>query len=520
MATLRLFAAAREAAGEARTDIAGATVGEILATARGRYGEAFAAVLERSRVWVNGQPAEPGDAVKPGDIVAVLPPVSGGAARMPTRPDPVAPTPVPPGDVTPHVEQAPSDPRSAGAAPFVPAPAPASVYPAPVPEREWDQIVADATRSHTPPPRPAPTPPPPVPEPPEAKDAGGGGSAPPAVVRPSGTATVRARVAGGGSSSAPSGRPVPFVRPSPPSGRGRTAAPAGLRGGGLALATARVLDPEPDPAATPVPVRRPGQRRAPQPLAVVPRADRPHVRLGLAWTAITVWVLVAGPGWAAAWMAACAGAAGLQSARVWRKRGERPVTVLAGASAAALPLCALSGMRATIAVAAAAVALSMVAKVLRPAGPASARDTGLSSARDAGLTVTIGLSIGLAASSLVLLRAIDVRAALLLLAYAAAYDVGSYLVGTGASSVVEGPLAGIFALIPVATFSTVLLVPPFTAGSTLLLGVLAAVMAPCGPPAGSVLLGERDASAPALRRLDSLLVLGPVWAWCAAALLS
>ena len=51
----------------------------MLAEARRRYGEAFAAVLERSRVWRNGEPAAGGEPVGPDDEVAVLPPVSGGA---------------------------------------------------------------------------------------------------------------------------------------------------------------------------------------------------------------------------------------------------------------------------------------------------------------------------------------------------------------------------------------------------------------------------------------------------------
>ena len=50
-------------------------------------------------------------------------------------------------------------------------------------------------------------------------------------------------------------------------------------------------------------------------------------------------------------------------------------------------------------------------------------------------------------------------------------------------------------------------------------GALAMVLAPLGPLAASVVLGGRDAPAPALRRLDSLLLLGPVWAWSAAAVL-
>lgn len=78
MATLRLFASAREAAGVGRVELDGSTVGEILDAARARFGEHFAFVLESSRVWVNGEQARVEDAVAAGDEVAVLPPVSGG----------------------------------------------------------------------------------------------------------------------------------------------------------------------------------------------------------------------------------------------------------------------------------------------------------------------------------------------------------------------------------------------------------------------------------------------------------
>ena len=78
MAVLRLFASAREAAGTERVVIDAATVGDVLTEARARFGDRFGAVLARSRVWVNGDPAELGDAVGEGDEVAVLPPVSGG----------------------------------------------------------------------------------------------------------------------------------------------------------------------------------------------------------------------------------------------------------------------------------------------------------------------------------------------------------------------------------------------------------------------------------------------------------
>lgn len=78
MATLRLFAAAREAAGAGRVDLDGATVGDVLDAAAARFGMPFVEVLGTSRVWLNGEPAARTQAVGPTDEVAVLPPVSGG----------------------------------------------------------------------------------------------------------------------------------------------------------------------------------------------------------------------------------------------------------------------------------------------------------------------------------------------------------------------------------------------------------------------------------------------------------
>lgn len=79
MVVLRLFAGAREAAGTARDDVAGSTVGEVVDAARARYGTGFAQVLEHCQLWRNGEPCELTDVVDDRDEVAVLPPVSGGA---------------------------------------------------------------------------------------------------------------------------------------------------------------------------------------------------------------------------------------------------------------------------------------------------------------------------------------------------------------------------------------------------------------------------------------------------------
>ncbi|MGI8984567.1 MAG: MoaD/ThiS family protein, partial [Acidimicrobiales bacterium] len=83
MAVLRLFASAREAAGVSSVEIAAATAGEVLDEACRRYGERFTAVLASSKVWVNGEPASPATPVGGPDVVAVLPPVSGGAQVPP-----------------------------------------------------------------------------------------------------------------------------------------------------------------------------------------------------------------------------------------------------------------------------------------------------------------------------------------------------------------------------------------------------------------------------------------------------
>ena len=80
MATVRLFANLRELAGTSRLDVEGDTVAEVVAVLVTRYGREFERRLETARVWKNGNEGSAEDPVEAGDELALIPPVSGGAA--------------------------------------------------------------------------------------------------------------------------------------------------------------------------------------------------------------------------------------------------------------------------------------------------------------------------------------------------------------------------------------------------------------------------------------------------------
>ncbi len=76
--SVRLFAALRDLAGASRVEAEGATVGDVVASLCERYGERFARVAAAGSVVVGGERAASDRLLRPGDEVALLPPVSGG----------------------------------------------------------------------------------------------------------------------------------------------------------------------------------------------------------------------------------------------------------------------------------------------------------------------------------------------------------------------------------------------------------------------------------------------------------
>ncbi|HEX9121988.1 MAG TPA: MoaD/ThiS family protein [Actinomycetota bacterium] len=75
---VRLFAALRDLAGASRVEAEGDTVEEVLAELSKRYGERFAKVARAGSAVVDGERAPLERPLRPGDEVALLPPVSGG----------------------------------------------------------------------------------------------------------------------------------------------------------------------------------------------------------------------------------------------------------------------------------------------------------------------------------------------------------------------------------------------------------------------------------------------------------
>jgi len=82
LATLRLFANLREIAGTNRIELEASSVGDALDQAADHFGDRFSTGLASAQLWVNGDQADRSTPVSTNDEIAVIPPVSGGAAIL------------------------------------------------------------------------------------------------------------------------------------------------------------------------------------------------------------------------------------------------------------------------------------------------------------------------------------------------------------------------------------------------------------------------------------------------------
>ncbi|MEX2658402.1 MAG: hypothetical protein WD232_01800 [Acidimicrobiales bacterium] len=275
------------------------------------------------------------------------------------------------------------------------------------------------------------------------------------------------------------------------------------------------------------------------------QAEGPHVRLGLVWFAVVLGAALAA---SIALGVVLALAAALAAAQVVRLRtparargGSREATgapsglggrlaasatslvallsdlhrLTAALAAGSIALAAVAGPRTVTAAAAAALAVALVVALFTPPPPGSVR--GARVAR-ASVTVASAVAFGGAAAAVVLVRGEGVAAVVTLILLVSLYDAGDFLVGTGSSTVWEGPVAGIAAVVVVALGASLVALVPLGRGGPLVLAAVVALGAPAGPPLVSVLIGDGDTPARFARRLDAWLVVGPVGAWAVAAM--
>ena len=238
--------------------------------------------------------------------------------------------------------------------------------------------------------------------------------------------------------------------------------------------------------------------------AVAYDVEGPRVRMGLLWFGLVVAALVLGPIALVPLYSVMAALAGYQSARAWRGVGSGADPWLAGLGAGAIAGSAAFGIG--------LVGLSVLV-LCGLAVIVGAIEVGRRSPvfEAAGTTVQCALFVGFAAASVALTLRLEIGAVATLVLLVSAYEAADFVVGSGASSSIEGPIAGIVTMAVVTGVIAVLRVPPFDGAAVYVFGGFAAVCCPLGQLAGSAILPRADAKALGLRRLDSLIVLGPVW---------
>lgn len=240
---------------------------------------------------------------------------------------------------------------------------------------------------------------------------------------------------------------------------------------------------------------------------VVYNTQGPKVRLGVAWALAVVASLGLSslrPYGLAVVFGVVAGVASLQVVDAWHRHRTGSDRWVAALGASSLPVLATLGVRW---LGGALLVLVVVAVIT-----AARAEGGISTAAAAGHTVLSAAVCGMAAASLVLLADYEIGAVIILLVYVLAYDASDYTIGSGASNGIEGPLAGAVSITGFTILFAVLELPPFRGTDIWNFAVLAAIACPAGQILASAMLPKADSFAPALRRLDSLLVAGPAWA--------
>lgn len=239
--------------------------------------------------------------------------------------------------------------------------------------------------------------------------------------------------------------------------------------------------------------------------------EGPRIRLGLAWFVAVFAALALGRALddlplIGLLYSAVAAVAAANAVDAWATMRSPLLRSTAMAIAFTVGVSAAFGARASGAVMLAAVVLGVAVGVAQRFG----RRAFLAST---ALVLQASLIPGLAAASVVLTMRYEIGACVILIAVLMAFDVGDFVIGSGAASPLEGSLAGASMIVLVGAVAAIVSAPPFGGAMMWVFVLLAVVACPLGQLVASWLLPDAAVRAPGLRRIDSLLVLGPVWAW-------
>lgn len=204
--------------------------------------------------------------------------------------------------------------------------------------------------------------------------------------------------------------------------------------------------------------------------------------------------------------AVVAGMAARQTVMAWK--AEQWQADAAAGLAAAPVLVAVFGPVPAIAI---LVVACIAALGVGFSAPSAGLSGGVGLMASAGIMLQATAPVALAGAAMVTVRGELVAAAAILFVFACAYEMGDYLVGSGSSNAFEGPLAGGAAVVVTGFPLALLLIEPFDVMGVWTLGVFAACC-PVGQWIASAVLPSPGAHAPALRRMDTLLLLAPLWA--------
>lgn len=235
--------------------------------------------------------------------------------------------------------------------------------------------------------------------------------------------------------------------------------------------------------------------------------EGPRVRLGLLWFCGAMASFAGGLPVVSVFFGVAFAAAAAHTLRTWRARG-----------APADPRVALGTTALVVAAAAFGPEVMGVAVLVLTAGVLALSaseleegEGGSAALARAGLVLQSVLPTSVAGGCFLLLADREPWAAVALVLLASAYETGDFLIGSGSANAVEGPLAGGAAVLVTALAVAAVGFPPFGVAQAVLFGAAVAPLAVLGQLCASVMLPHSRAFAPALRRVDSLLLAAPAW---------